>query len=256
MALVGLTGSGKTTLTALATRLYDVTGGRIVLDDVDIRDLTRDELRRHIAMGFEDATLFSASVRDNVLLGRPEFDEGARREEGDAVMAEALEIAQADFVHELPEGGGTLICFSHLRWNFVYQRPQHLMSRFARDRKVIVWEEPIHDAPSATLDTHVCDCSGVTILTPHLPAGLSRSVHRAEVHHDDPSPDLPRDAYRGPQLPDALEALEQYSFPGNIRELENILERAVTLSEDAVIDRRYLRLNSPLLEGQAHWTNF
>ena len=68
------------------------------------------------------------------------------------------------------EGGGTLICFSHLRWNFVYQRPQHLMSRFARDRKVIVWEEPIHDAPSATLDTHVCDCSGVTILTPHLPA--------------------------------------------------------------------------------------
>ncbi|MBH0014511.1 hypothetical protein I6F66_20905, partial [Pseudoalteromonas sp. NZS100_1] len=48
------------------------------------------------------------------------------------------------------------------------------MSRFARDRKVIVWEEPIHDAPSATLDTHVCDCSGVTILTPHLPAGLSR----------------------------------------------------------------------------------
>ena len=72
------------------------------------------------------------------------------------------------------EGGGTLICFSHLRWNFVYQRPQHLMSRFARDRKVIVWEEPIHDAPSATLDTHVCDCSGVTILTPHLPAGLSR----------------------------------------------------------------------------------
>jgi two-component system response regulator PilR (NtrC family) len=51
--------------------------------------------------------------------------------------------------------------------------------------------------------------------------------------------------------PDALEALEQYTFPGNIRELENILERAVTLSEDAVIERQYLRLNSPLLEGHA-----
>ena len=60
MALVGLTGSGKTTLTALATRLYDVTGGRILLDGVDIRDLSRQELRTHIAMAFEDATLFSA----------------------------------------------------------------------------------------------------------------------------------------------------------------------------------------------------
>ena len=73
MALVGLTGSGKTTLTALTTRLYDVTGGAVRLDGVDVRDLTREELRRHIAMAFEDATLFSASVRENVLLGRPEL---------------------------------------------------------------------------------------------------------------------------------------------------------------------------------------
>ena len=82
MALVGLTGSGKTTLTALTTRLYDVTGGSITLDGVDIRDLTREELRTHIAMAFEDATLFCASVRDNVLLGRPELaatTRGARR---------------------------------------------------------------------------------------------------------------------------------------------------------------------------------
>jgi ATP-binding cassette subfamily B protein len=81
MALVGLTGSGKTTLTALTTRLYDVTGGSITLDGVDIRALSREELRTHIAMAFEDATLFSASVRDNVLLGRPELagDEPAVR---------------------------------------------------------------------------------------------------------------------------------------------------------------------------------
>lgn len=64
MALVGLTGSGKSTLTALATRLYDVTGGAIRLDGVDIRDLTLSELRGHIAMAFEDAILFSATVRD------------------------------------------------------------------------------------------------------------------------------------------------------------------------------------------------
>src|SRR5690606_764161 len=107
MALVGLTGSGKTTLTALATRLYDVTGGRVLLDGVDIRELTRDELRARIAMAFEEATLFSASVRENVLLGRPELDLDSP--EADAVLAEALEIAQADFVERLPLGADTTI---------------------------------------------------------------------------------------------------------------------------------------------------
>jgi ATP-binding cassette subfamily B protein len=107
MALVGLTGSGKSTLTALTTRLYDVTDGSVTLDGVDVRALRREELRRHIAMAFEDATLFSASVRDNVLLGRPEFAE--RSPEADAALAEALEIAQAGFVHDLPDGVDTLV---------------------------------------------------------------------------------------------------------------------------------------------------
>jgi ATP-binding cassette subfamily B protein len=107
MALVGLTGSGKSTLTALTTRLYDVTDGSVTLDGVDVRALRREELRRHIAMAFEDATLFSASVRDNVLLGRPEFAE--RSPEADAVLAEALDIAQAGFVHDLPDGVDTLV---------------------------------------------------------------------------------------------------------------------------------------------------
>jgi ATP-binding cassette subfamily B protein len=107
MALVGLTGSGKSTLTALTTRLYDVTDGSVTLDGVDVRALRRNELRRHIAMAFEDATLFSASVRDNVLLGRPEFTEPSP--EADAVLAEALDIAQAGFVHDLPDGVDTLV---------------------------------------------------------------------------------------------------------------------------------------------------
>lgn len=107
MALVGLTGCGKSTLTALTTRLYDVTDGSVTLDGVDVRALRRGELRRHIAMAFEDATLFSASVRDNVLLGRPEFAEPSP--EADAVLAEALDIAQAGFVHDLPDGVDTLV---------------------------------------------------------------------------------------------------------------------------------------------------
>ncbi|RNE64007.1 ABC transporter ATP-binding protein [Cryobacterium tepidiphilum] len=107
MALVGLTGSGKSTLTSLTTRLYDVTGGSITLDGVDVRDFSREELRTHLAMAFEDATLFSASVRDNVLLGRPELAE--RSPEADAVLAEALQVAQAGFVHDLPEGADTKV---------------------------------------------------------------------------------------------------------------------------------------------------
>ena len=107
MALVGLTGSGKTTLTTLPTRLYDVTAGRVLLDGVDVRDLRLKDLRRHIAMAFEDATLFSASVRENVLLGRAELD--PHSPEAERVMRQALDIAQAAFVDELPEGVETII---------------------------------------------------------------------------------------------------------------------------------------------------
>jgi len=96
VALIGLTGCGKTTLTALTTRLYDVTGGSITIDGVDVRDLTRQELRSLIAMAFEDATLFSSSVKDNVLLGNP----GATEED----LKQAIEIAQAQFAYDLPNG--------------------------------------------------------------------------------------------------------------------------------------------------------
>ncbi|MCW2674170.1 MAG: methionine transporter ATP-binding protein [Frankiales bacterium] len=101
MALVGVTGSGKTTLTALVPRLYDVTAGRILLDGVDVRDLTLPTLRTRVATAFEEPTLFSASVRENITLGRP-----AASEED---VLEALEIAQADFVHDLPWGLDTRI---------------------------------------------------------------------------------------------------------------------------------------------------
>ena len=67
----GPPGSGKTTLTALVGRLYDVTGGRVTLDGVDVRDLPLDQLRSVVATAFEDATLFSMSVRENLTLGRP-----------------------------------------------------------------------------------------------------------------------------------------------------------------------------------------
>jgi ATP-binding cassette subfamily B protein len=141
MALVGLTGSGKTTLTALATRLYDVTGGAVRLDGVDIRELTREELRRHIAMGFEDATLFSASVRDNVLLGRPELADGGV--EADAVLAEALDIAQADFVAELPDGVDTRVGEEGLSLSGGQRQRLALARAVAARPSVLVLDDPL-----------------------------------------------------------------------------------------------------------------
>jgi ATP-binding cassette subfamily B protein len=141
MALVGLTGSGKTTLTALATRLYDVTGGAVKLDGVDIRDLTREELRRHIAMAFEDATLFSASVRDNVLLGRPELAGGGP--EADRVLAEALEIAQADFVADLPDGADTRVGEEGLSLSGGQRQRLALARAVAARPAVLVLDDPL-----------------------------------------------------------------------------------------------------------------
>ncbi|WP_370093537.1 ABC transporter ATP-binding protein [Streptacidiphilus sp. MAP12-20] len=101
MALVGLTGSGKTTLTALLPRLYETNDGRITLDGTDIRELSRARLRELVSMAFEEPTLFSASVRENVLMGAPEApDESFER---------ALDVAQAQFARGLPEGADTQV---------------------------------------------------------------------------------------------------------------------------------------------------
>lgn len=141
MALVGLTGSGKTTLTALTTRLYDVTGGAIKLDGVDIRDLTREELRRRVAMAFEDATLFSASVRDNVLLGRPELVDDP--ETAETVVAEALDIAQAEFVADLPEGLATTVGEEGLSLSGGQRQRLALARAVAAAPSVLVLDDPL-----------------------------------------------------------------------------------------------------------------
>jgi ATP-binding cassette, subfamily B, bacterial len=135
MAVVGLTGSGKSTLTALTSRLYDVTGGAILLDGVDIRDLRLIELRRHIAMAFEDATLFSASVKDNVLLGRPDAD--------DTDLADALRIAQADFVYQLPQGVDTRVGEEGLSLSGGQRQRLALARAVAAKPSVLVLDDPL-----------------------------------------------------------------------------------------------------------------
>ena len=101
LAVVGATGSGKTVLTALLSRLYDVTEGQVCLDGHDLRDLPLTEVRSRVATAFEDPTLFSMSVRENLTLGRAEASE--------AQIAQALDIVRADFVADLPYGLDTRI---------------------------------------------------------------------------------------------------------------------------------------------------
>jgi ATP-binding cassette subfamily B protein len=102
MALVGATGSGKTTLTALVPRLHEVTSGRITLDGQDITAMSREELRSRVAVAFEEPTLFSAAVSENVLMG-------AGGGAGTVELERALAVAQADFVYGLPQGTGTQV---------------------------------------------------------------------------------------------------------------------------------------------------
>jgi ATP-binding cassette subfamily B protein len=102
IALVGHTGCGKTTLTNLVPRFYDTTGGRVLVDGQDVRDLQLADLRRHIGIVNQDPFLFSASIAENIRFGRPEAT-------GDEIRAAALAAQADDFIERLPDGYETVI---------------------------------------------------------------------------------------------------------------------------------------------------
>ncbi|TLM82061.1 ABC transporter ATP-binding protein [Pseudarthrobacter sp. NamE5] len=141
MALVGITGSGKSALIQLVPRLYDVTAGSISIDGVDLRDFDVAELRRVVAVAFEDTTLFSSSVRDNVLLGAPE--------RSGAVLEEALDVAQAHFAYSLPEGLDTLIGEEGLSLSGGQRQRIALARAIAARPRVLVLDDPL-----SALDVH------------------------------------------------------------------------------------------------------
>jgi ATP-binding cassette subfamily B protein len=102
VALIGHTGSGKTTLASLIPRFYDVTTGAVDLDGVDVRDVTLRSLRHEIGVVTQDPFLFSASVRENIAFGRADAT--------DEEVERAAQLAQAhEFIEELPEGYDTVI---------------------------------------------------------------------------------------------------------------------------------------------------
>jgi ATP-binding cassette subfamily B protein len=142
VALIGITGCGKTTLTALTSRLYDVTSGVIEIDGVDIKKLTRTELRSHVAMAFEDATLFSASVRENILLGREQSTEEELRE--------AIAVAQAQFVYDLPQGLETKIGEEGLSLSGGQRQRLALARAVAAKPAILVLDDPLSALDVAT----------------------------------------------------------------------------------------------------------
>jgi ATP-binding cassette subfamily B protein len=102
LALIGHTGSGKTTLASLVPRFYDVSGGRVLVDGVDVRDVTLYSLRREIGVIPQDPFLFSTTVRENIAFGRPEMS--------DDEVERVARLAQAhEFVERLPQGYDTVI---------------------------------------------------------------------------------------------------------------------------------------------------
>jgi ATP-binding cassette subfamily B protein len=102
VALVGATGSGKSTVAGLLARLYDPDGGRVLLDGRDLRELRLEDVRQSVALVFEETFLFTESVRENIRFGRPEA--------GDEAVAEAARLAgAAEFIAELPDGYETVL---------------------------------------------------------------------------------------------------------------------------------------------------
>jgi ATP-binding cassette subfamily B protein len=179
LAIVGVTGSGKTTLTSLVPRLYDVTMGRVTIDGHDVRDLTLSSLRRHVGVAFEEPTLFSASARENLLLGHPDAT--------DDDIEVALRTAQAEFVHDLPWGLETRVGEQGLSLSGGQRQRLALARAIIGRPQVLVLDDPL-----SALDVHTESLveealrrvlAGVTaLLVVHRPSTLALADRVAFLH--------------------------------------------------------------------------
>ncbi len=134
VALVGASGSGKSTLVSLIPRFYDVSSGRVLIDNHDLREVTFKSLRRQIGLVLQDSILFSATLRENLLYGRPQATE--------AEMIVAAEAANAlDFVKSLPQGFDTFVGERGVKLSGGQRQRVAIARAFLKNPRILILDE-------------------------------------------------------------------------------------------------------------------
>jgi len=170
LVLTGATGSGKTTLLQLVPRLADATSGSVRLDGTDVRDVPLERLRKVVGCAFEDATLFSASVRENVTFGAPDADE-------DAVEA-ALTAAQARFAYDLPWGLDTRIGEQGMALSGGQRQRIALARAILAGPDVLILDDPlsaldVHTEERVTRALHEILAGSTALVVAHRPSTVA-----------------------------------------------------------------------------------
>ncbi|MEW1982346.1 ABC transporter ATP-binding protein [Citricoccus sp. NPDC079358] len=190
MALVGLTGSGKSTLVQMVPRLYDATSGRVLVDGVDVRDYPLLDLRRTVSIAFEDATLFSDSIRNNVLLGAPAEIAGpgaADPQAAEDLLALALDTAQAQFAYAMPEGVDTQIGEEGLSLSGGQRQRIALARAIAAQPEILVLDDPLSALDVRTEEVvtqrlRTVLAGTTTLIVAHRPSTVALADRVAVLH--------------------------------------------------------------------------
>ena len=170
VVLTGATGSGKSTLLQLVPRLADATSGSVRLNDTDIRDIPLAQLRAAVGCAFEDATLFSASVRENVMFGAPDADEAA--------VEAALTAAQARFAYDLPWGLDTRIGEQGMALSGGQRQRIALARAILAGPDVLILDDPlsaldVHTEERVTLALHEILAGATALVVAHRPSTVA-----------------------------------------------------------------------------------
>jgi ATP-binding cassette subfamily B protein len=170
VVLTGATGSGKSTLLQLIPRLADATGGAVRLDGRDVRDIPLERLRTAVGCAFEDATLFSASVRENVTFGAPDADD-------DAIEA-ALTAAQARFAYDLPWGLDTRIGEQGMALSGGQRQRVALARAILAGPDVLILDDPlsaldVHTEERVTRALHQILAGSTALVVAHRPSTVA-----------------------------------------------------------------------------------
>ena len=170
VVLTGATGSGKSTLLQLVPRLADATSGAVRLDGTDVRDLPLEQLRAAVGCAFEDATLFSASVRENVTFGAPDADEDA--------VETALTAAQARFAYDLPWGLDTRIGEQGMALSGGQRQRIALARAILAGPDVLILDDPlsaldVHTEERVTRALHEILADATALVVAHRPSTVA-----------------------------------------------------------------------------------